>query len=292
MKQRVKKIVIPIAGMGTRLLPFCKVVPKHFVPLLNKPVIQWIVEEVVKSGIKEVIFVSDRRNYAITRDHFQPSPRLEENLRQSGKKDLLDDIRKISRLAKFRFVFQNEPKGNGHAVLYAKKLVGNEPFAMSWGDHLLLSRTSKPLFKQLIEVFAKYGQSVLNLNQTNDVGTTKYGIVNPKLVKNRLYQILSVVEKPGVEAALSRLALLGMYLFTPKIFDILEKTPPGKNQEIWLADAINTLCQKEKVYGLVTDNNDFDAGNKLGYITSNITLGLSDPEIKDELKQWLTSIKF
>lgn len=286
----VRKIVIPIAGLGTRLLPFCKVVPKHFVPLLAKPVIQWIVEGAVKSGIKEVIFVSDRRNHQITRDHFQPTLQLERELAKRGKKELLEEMQKISRLSKFHFVFQDRPLGNGHAILCAKKIVGNEPFAMSWGDHLIIGTGKQSLFSQLIAVYQKSGSSVLNLKITDDIGTTKYGIVEPYIITQNLCQILSVIEKPGVEKAPSRLATFGLGIYTPTIFAALEQTSPGKNKEIWLTDAINLLARREKVYGLITKAADFDTGNKLGFITANITLGLDDPEIKEDLKKWLTSI--
>jgi len=285
----IKKAIIPAAGYGTRFLPFTKAMPKEMLPLINKPVIQYIVEELAASGIAHVILVTGWNKRAIE-DHFDYNFELEYRLKEANKMDSYQKIREVADLATFTYVRQKEPLGNGHAVLCAKKLINNEPFVVSWGDDLILGK-GKPYYTQLIDVYEKYGGSVLSVMPVSQEETKRYGIVRAKPFKNGIYKVLEVIEKPGPEKAPSDLAHVGGFVLTPRIFEILEKTKPGKGGEIWLQDAINTLCKIEPVYAYKFQGERYDTGEIMGYLKSKVKMALSKEETKEDFRKFLKSLK-
>jgi len=286
---KIRKAVIPAAGCGTRFVPFTKAMPKEMLPLIDKPVIQYIVEELVASGISQITLVTGWSKRAIE-DHFDYNFELEYRLKKAGKTESYKKIREVADLATFTYVRQKEPLGNGHAILCAKELINGEPFVVAWGDDLIIGK-GKPYFSQLIDVYNKYGGSVLSVAPVDEKGMKRYGIIKAKQIKKGLYQVLQVVEKPGPKKAPSNLANLGGFVLTPKIFDILEKTKPGKGGEIWLQDAINTLCKIEPVYAYEYSGERYDTGEQLGYLQSMVKMALKRDDLKDEFKKFLKSIK-
>lgn len=287
--QPVKKLVIPIAGMGTRFLPATKAQPKEMIPVIDKPVVQYVVEDAVKSGIETIILVTGSGKRAVE-DHFGDNFELEEHLRKTGKKDKLEEVRKISRMADFVYVRQKGPYGNGTPVLCAKHLIGDEPFAVMWGDEFFYTN-GKPQLKQLIEVFQKYTDPVLTAFEVDDDGTKKYGIIDGNEVEKDVYQVKAIVEKPGPSKTPSHLASLGGFVLTPDIFEALENTKLGKGGELWLVDAIFKLSKKRPIYAKKIDGTYLDTGSKMGWLKANITLGLEHPETKQELKKYLKSFR-
>lgn len=286
---KIKKAVIPAAGYGTRFLPFTKAMPKEMLPLVDKPVIQYIVEELAASGIAHVILVTGWNKRAIE-DHFDYNFELEYRLREAGKIDSFQKIREVADLATFTYVRQKEPLGNGHAVLCAKKLINDEPFIVSWGDDLIIGK-NKPYYAQLIDVYEKYGGSVLSVMPVSPEETKRYGVLKVKPFRNGIYKVLEVIEKPGPEQAPSNLAHVGGFVLTPRIFEILEKTKPGKGGEIWLQDAINTLCKMEPVYACEFQGTRFDTGEVMGYLKSVVKMALQREELKKDFKNFLKNIK-
>jgi len=285
----IKKAIIPAAGYGTRFLPFTKAMPKEMLPLIDKPVIQYIVEELAASGIAHVVLVTGWNKRAIE-DHFDYNFELEYRLKEANKMDSYQKIREVADLATFTYVRQKEPLGNGHAVLCAKKLINNEPFVVSWGDDLIIGE-GKPYYTQLIDVYEKYGGSVLSVMPVGQEETKRYGIVRVKPFKNGVYKVLEVIEKPGPEKAPSDLAHVGGFVLTPRIFEILEKTKPGKGGEIWLQDAINTLCKIEPVYAYKFQGERYDTGEIMGYLKSKVKMALSKEETKEDFRKFLKSLK-
>jgi len=286
---KIKKAVIPVAGYGTRFLPFTKATPKEMLPLVDKPVIQYIVEELSASGISHVILVTGWNKRAIE-DHFDYNFELEYRLKEAGKMEAYRKIRDVADLAYFTFVRQKEPLGNGHAVLCAKQLINDEIFIVSWGDDLIIGQ-EKPYYSQLIEVYEKYGGSVLSVMPVSKEEVKRYGIVKVKPFKNRVHRVLEVVEKPDPEEAPSNLAHVGGFVLTPRIFEILERTKPGKGGEIWLQDAINTLCKLEPVYAYEFQGERYDTGEIFEYLKSNIKMALRREEISEGLKKFIHSLK-
>jgi len=280
----VRKAVIPVAGLGTRFLPATKAQPKEMLPIVDKPVIQYIVEEAVASGIKEIIFVTGRHKRAIE-DHFDSNFELEENLRRKGKKKLLKLVKDITNMVDIIFIRQKEPLGLGHAILTAKPAVGNEPFAVLLGDEIMVSEI--PALKQLIDTFKKFHCSVLGVQEVSDEEVSKYGIVEGKEVESGVLKVESVVEKPQPEDVSSRLAIVGRYILTPKIFELLEKTPPGKGGEIQLTDAIEELLMKEAVYAKTIEAIRYDTGSKIGFLKATVDIALSNEELKEEFLSFL-----
>jgi UTP--glucose-1-phosphate uridylyltransferase len=286
---KIKKAIIPAAGYGTRFLPFTKAMPKEMLPLIDKPVIQFIVEELVRSGVSQIVLVTGWNKRAIE-DHFDYNFELEYRLKEAGKMDSYQEIRRIADLATFIYVRQKEPLGNGHAVLCAQKLINNEPFIVSWGDDLIIGQ-DKPYFAQLVDVYTKYGGAVLSVNQTDEAGMKRYGIIKAKKIADRVYQVSEVIEKPGPEKAPSNLAQLGGFVLTPKIFEILKKTKPGKGGEIWLQDAINELCKTEPVYAYEFEGQRYDTGEKLGFLKSIIKMAIQREDLKKDFKRFLKDLK-
>ena len=285
----IKKAILPVAGFGTRFLPATKAQPKEMLPIVDKPIIQYLVEEVVAAGIKEIIFVTGRGKRSIE-DHFDHSFELEYNLVEKRKHDMLKEIYKISKLAKFSYVRQPSPRGDGHAVFCARELVGNEPCAVLFGDDLVDSKV--PCIKQLINVYEKYGDSVLALEQVPKEETYRYGIVDSILLEKRTHQIKDLVEKPKVEEAPSNLSIVGKYVITPDVFDTLEALiPVKKDDEVRLADAFKLLLRKKPIYGYEFEGKRYDCGTKLGFLKATIDFGLKHKELNGEFRKYLKSIQ-
>ena len=274
----VRKAVIPVAGLGTRFLPATKAQPKEMLPIVDKPVIQYIVEEAVSAGITQVIFVTGRHKRAIE-DHFDRNLELERNLEEKGKEELLKIVRKIPEIADFIYVRQKEPLGLGHAVLTAEPAVGNEPFAVLLGDDVMVS--DSPAIGQLIEVYERYKCSVVGLEEVpiEDVG--KYGIASGKEVESGIYRLDAFVEKPRPEEAPSNLAIAGRYVLTPGIFDALRRTPKGRGGEIQLTDAIRILNEREAVYGRILKGKRYDTGDKIGFLEATVDFALMREDLRE-----------
>ncbi len=285
---KIRKAVIPAAGFGTRFLPATKASPKEMLPIVDKPVIQYIVEEAAASGIEMVVIITGSNKRSIE-DHFDYNFELEYRLKQSKKDTVYDEIRRISDMVKIVYVRQKEQLGNGHAVLQAREIIGDEPFAVMWGDEVLDSRI--PWLKQVIDGFEKYRASVITALRVDDEGTKKYGIIEGKQIDSSTILVSRLTEKPGPEKAKSRLASLGRYVLTPAIFEILEKTEPGLGGEVYLPDAINQLAQQQAVYAKELDGVYFDTGSKLGFLKATVHFGLKHEDLRNDFKKYLTSQK-
>lgn len=284
----IRKVVIPAAGLGTRCLPLSKSVPKELLPVFNRPIIDWIVRDAVQSGISTVILVISSEKKLI-KDYFSQNPKLEQELKERGKTELLKEVQNIHNLAKFIYVDQPEPLGNGHAILMAEKAVGNEPFVAAWGDDIFLAHP--PVIEQLKKVFNQVGQSTIALvraskDQFEDY-CSRYGCADVVKHPSGGFKIKKFVEKPAPTKAPSRLFAVGNYLFTPEIFTYLKKTKPGKGGEIWLADALDQMARDGKVYGCEVKGKYLDLGDPLTILKASLTLALKDPKIKDDFKSFL-----
>ena len=286
--QRVKKLVIPVAGLGTRFLPATKAQPKEMLPVVDKPIIQYVVEDAVKSGIQDIILVTGPSKRAVE-DHFSPNYELINWLKKQGKHEVADEVKKIADLANFIFIRQKGPYGNGTPVLCAKDIVGDEPFAVMWGDEFFYT-PKKPQLAQLIDTFHKYGDPVLTAYEVNKKDTSKYGIIDGFEVEKGVLQVKGIVEKPGPDSAPSRLASLGGYVLTPDIFEELEKTKLGKGGELWLVDAIFKLLQKRPIYAKKVEGVYYDTGSKLGYLRANVDFALRDKKLSGEFKKFLRTV--
>lgn len=280
---KVRKAIIPAAGLGTRFLPATKAQPKEMLPIVDKPTIQYIVEEAVASGIEEIIMVIGRGKKSIE-DHFDKSYELEDTLLKRNKLEELTEIQKISDMVKLYYVRQREPRGLGDAILCAKGFIGNEPFAVLLGDDIVVSET--PCLKQLIDIYDCYRSSVVAVQNVPEDDVHKYGIIRPKAVmavmaETSLLAIADLVEKPKKEDAPSNLAIMGRYILHPEIFAILERIPMGRGNELQLTDAINELNQHKAVLAYNFQGNRYDIGDKIGYIQATIDIALSRPDTKD-----------
>jgi UTP--glucose-1-phosphate uridylyltransferase len=284
----IKKAIIPAAGLGTRFLPATKASPKEMLPLVDKPLIQYAVEEAVASGIEDIIIVTGRGKRAIE-DHFDRSFELEENLKGNGKAQLLKDIRRISELANFCYVRQSQALGLGHAVLCAQHLVGKEPFAVILGDEVIDAPI--PALAQLIQVYDAGNGAVLGVQKVPPSAVSQYGIVATQRVAAGLHRVLDLVEKPSPAAAPSRFAVIGRYLLSPDIFAALEHTAPGKNHEIQLTDALRLLGQKAPIYAQEIRGQRHDAGNKLGFLKATVAFALKDPILGPEFARYLKAMR-
>lgn len=284
---QIRKAVFPAAGFGTRFLPVTKAQPKEMLPIVDKPVIQYLVEEAVASGIREIIIVTGRGKRSIE-DHFDDSSELEYNLVEKGHHALLKEVKKISRLAKFIYVRQPKPLGDGHAILCAKEVIGNEPFAVLFGDDLVDSTV--PALKQLIDVFQKTKSCVVALEEINKKDSNKYGIIKPVKSSGPLYEIEDFVEKPKPEKAPSNLGIIGKYILTPEILKILEKTPAGTDGEIRLIDGLKRMKEKEKIYGLKIEGKRYDTGTKIGFLKATMNFALKRKDLGPELKAHLKTL--
>lgn len=287
---KIKKGVILVAGMGTRFLPATKAQPKEMLPIVDKPVVQYIVEEMVESGIEEIIFVTSGSKRAIE-DHFDKNFELEYHLEKQGKEKLLKEVRDISKKVKVSYTRQSEPLGNGHALLCAKPLLQNGgPFVFSDGDSVIVS-DEKPLTRQIIEVFEKYNKPVVAVHKIKKEDSVKYGIVDVDKVQDRIFKLKGIVEKPDPKVAPSDLAILGMrYVLTQDIFDYLEAQNPGVGGEIWFSDAFSELAKKKEALAYQYDGKYYDTGNKLEYMKTVVEFGLKHKEIKGEFKKYLKEL--
>jgi len=284
---KVRKAIIPAAGLGTRFLPATKAMPKEMLPIVDKPTIQYIVEEAIQSGIEDIIIVTGKGKRAIE-DHFDHSFELEQNLLEKGKFDLLDEVQKSSKLVDIHYIRQKEPRGLGHAIWCARKFIGNEPFAVLLGDDIV--QAENPCLKQMIEQYERYNSSILGVQQVNAEEVTRYGIVGGNKIGERLYSVEELVEKPSKEQAPSNLAIMGRYILSPKILEILGDQDPGAGGEIQLTDAIAGLNQLEAVYAYHFEGTRYDVGEKLGFIQTNIELALEREELRENLLDYLTTV--
>ena len=285
MKKRIKKAVIPAAGLGTRFLPATKAQPKEMLPIVDKPAIQYIVEEAVQSGIEDILIITGRNKRAIE-DHFDKSVELELTLEEKEDRELLDLVRNISSLANIHYIRQKEPKGLGHAIYCAKSFINNEPFAVLLGDDIVDSKT-KPCLQQLIDIYNEYGTSIIGVQEVPKADVSKYGIVSGKMVDERLYKVNNLVEKPSIEDAPSNIAILGRYIIEPEIFEILEHTKPGAGGEIQLTDALKELSTKQDIYAYIFEGRRHDIGNKLGFLQATVEFALKREDLKDAFIAYL-----
>ena len=284
---KIRKAVIPAAGFGTRFLPATKAVPKEMLPIIDKPTIQYIVEEAVAAGIEDLLIITSRGKDALV-NHFDKAFELESVLERDGKEEMLAAARGVSDKINVHFIRQQEQKGLGHAVLYAKSFIGNEPFAVMLGDDVVIS--DKPCIGQLMEQYDNCGATVLGVQKVGMEHVSKYGIVDCEKVDGRLYELRGMVEKPKREDAPSDIAVLGRYVITPAIFNCLEKTPKGAGGEIQLTDALVMLAQKEKMYAYNFEGKRYDIGSKQGFLQATVDFALARPDLKDEFSDYIKSI--
>ncbi|KZZ83896.1 UTP--glucose-1-phosphate uridylyltransferase GalU [Bacillus sp. SJS] len=278
--KRVRKAIIPAAGLGTRFLPATKAMPKEMLPIVDKPTIQYIVEEAVASGIEDIIIVTGKGKRAIE-DHFDYAPELEENLSQKGKTELLDKVRYSSSLANITYIRQKEPKGLGHAVWCARSFIGDEPFAVLLGDDIVQSDT--PCLRQLIDQYEQTQGSIIGVQEVEPHNTHRYGIIDPLSNEDRLYRVHNFVEKPKPGTAPSNLAIMGRYILTPEIFAILENQGLGAGGEIQLTDAIQRLNEYQNVFAYDFQGERFDVGEKFGFIKTTLQFALQHEELREEI---------
>jgi UTP--glucose-1-phosphate uridylyltransferase len=286
---KVRKAIIPAAGLGTRFLPVTKALPKEMLPIVDKPAIQYIVEEAVASGIEDIIIVSGRGKRSIE-DHFDKSYELEETLTKKKKQDQLEEVQAISALANIHYIRQKEPKGLGDAIYCARTFVNNEPFAVLLGDDVVQS--SQPCLKQLMDIFNYYQTSVVGVQPVDEKDIPSYGIIEPKYscLEGHVTQIEKLVEKPKIGEAPSNLAIMGRYILRPEIFSVLKDLPPGSGGEIQLTDAINILNQTQSVLAYWFKGHRYDIGSKMGLLRANIDLSLRRPDLRNEMLQYLREI--
>jgi UTP--glucose-1-phosphate uridylyltransferase len=285
---RVRKAVIPAAGFGTRFLPASKSQPKEMLPIVDTPTIQYVVEEAVASGIRDILMIIGKGKRAIE-EHFDRNFELEKELEESGQAAELKAIRRISNLAHIHFVWQKEMNGLGDAVLHARHHVGREPFALLLGD-TLIETGSRPMTRQLLDVFSRYGETVVALEDVPKTRVSRYGIMSGERMTDALYLISDFIEKPAPKDAPSTLAIAGRYVFTPEIFDYLADQPPTKNREIQLTDAMRRMVKQHAMYGLRFQGTRYDIGNKLDFIKTNIMYGLHRPDLKKDLLAFIRQI--
>ena len=289
--KQLRKVVFPAAGLGTRFLPATKALPKEMMPLVDRPVIQYGVEEAVASGCTDVIIVTGRGKSAME-DHFDISFELEKTLEARGKKEALEVVHRIAKLAKISYTRQSEAKGLGHAVLMARELVGNEAFGVILPDDVI--DADPPCLKQMMEIYNETGCSVIATQVVEGKAISSYGVLDVKPVggkwKDRLFEIQNMVEKPKLEDAPSNLAIIGRYILTPAIFDCIASTPPGALGELQLTDGIKALLKSEKVYGFVFEGTRYDTGDKMGFLKANAALALKREDTREEFRAYLKSL--
>ncbi|MEC1471386.1 UTP--glucose-1-phosphate uridylyltransferase GalU [Bacillus haynesii] len=285
--RKVRKAIIPAAGLGTRFLPATKAMPKEILPIVDKPTIQYIVEEAIDSGIEDIIIVTGKGKRAIE-DHFDHAPELERNLEEKGKKELLEKVQKASNMADIHYIRQKEPKGLGHAVWCARNFIGNEPFAVLLGDDIVQAET--PGLRQLMDEYEKTLSSIIGVQQVPEDETHRYGIIDPLTKEGRRYQVKNFVEKPKPGTAPSNLAILGRYIFTPEIFMYLERQEVGAGGEIQLTDAIQKLNEIQRVFAYDFEGRRYDVGEKLGFIQTTLEFAMQDPELKTKLVPFIENL--
>ena len=288
MEKKIRKAIIPAAGLGTRFLPATKAQPKEMLPIVDKPTLQYIIEECVASGIEEILIITGRNKKSIE-DHFDRSVELEMELEKAGKQEMLEMVREISDMVNVHFIRQKQPRGLGHAILCAKTFVGNEPFAVLLGDDVVYNE-QKPCLKQLIDCYGEYKTSVLGVQTVEPQDVNKYGIVGGLHIEDRVYKVKELVEKPYVEESPSNVAILGRYVITPKIFEILENTAPGKGNEIQLTDALLKLIEHEAMYAYDFEGRRYDVGDKLGFLEATVEYALRKEDLRDGFIEYLKTI--
>ncbi|MDQ0155353.1 UTP--glucose-1-phosphate uridylyltransferase GalU [Robertmurraya andreesenii] len=286
---KVRKAIIPAAGLGTRFLPATKAQPKEMLPIVDKPTIQYIVEEAIESGIEDIIIVTGRGKRAIE-DHFDKSYELEETLLKKKKHDLLYQVQKISNMANIHYIRQKEARGLGDAISCASRFIGNEPFAVLLGDDIV--RSEKPCLKQLMDVFNRYSTTVVGVQEVQREDVHKYGIINPKggNVEKGIISIRNLVEKPSIHEAPSNYAILGRYILQPEIFEILAELPPGAGGEIQLTDAINLLNEKKEVLAYEFEGKRYDLGDKLGFVKATIDFAIQQEDIQHDVLSYIEGL--
>lgn len=284
---KVRKAVIPAAGLGTRFLPATKAQPKEMLPIVDKPTIQYIIEEAVQSGIEEILIITGRNKRAIE-DHFDKSIELEMELKEKKKDELLNVVEGISNMANIYYIRQKEPKGLGHAILCAKTFVGNEPFAVMLGDDVVDSNT--PCLKQLINVYNEYKTTILGVQEVKKEDVNKYGIVANRYIEDKVYKVKDLVEKPNVDEAPSNIAILGRYIITPSIFESLENTIPGAGGEIQLTDALKNLLKSEAMYAYNFEGRRYDVGDKLGFLQATVEYALKREDLRPQFIKYIREL--
>lgn len=285
---KVRKAVIPAAGLGTRFLPATKAMPKEMLPIVDKPTIQYIIEEAIASGIEEILIITGKSKRAIE-DHFDRSCELEQELEKKHNTELLELVQQVSNMADVHYIRQKEAKGLGHAIYCARTFVGNEPFAVLLGDDVVYNEEN-PCLKQMIDCYDKYQTSVLGVQSVKHEDVCKYGIVDGTQLEDRVYKVKDLVEKPSVEEAPSNVAILGRYIINPGIFDILAETKPGKGGEIQLTDALKELAIKEEMYAYDFEGRRYDVGNKQGFLEATVETALRREDLRGEFLEYLKKI--
>lgn len=283
----VKKAIIPAAGLGTRFLPATKAQPKEMLPIVDKPTLQYIIEEAIASGIEEILIITGRNKKSIE-DHFDKSIELELELEKSGKTEMLEMVRHISDMINIQYIRQKEPRGLGHAILCAKSFIGDEPFAVILGDDIVDSKT--PCLKQLLDIYYEYNTTIIGVQKIDRNDVNKYGIIQGKYIDENIHLIKDLVEKPDIESAPSNIAILGRYILKPDIFKILENQKPGKNNEIQLTDALKTLCETQAMYAYEFEGKRYDVGEKFGFLQATVEFALKNKELKDEFLNYLKEL--
>ncbi|WP_300280180.1 UTP--glucose-1-phosphate uridylyltransferase GalU [Peptacetobacter sp.] len=287
MQRKVRKAVIPAAGLGTRFLPATKAQPKEMLPIVDKPTLQYIIEEAVASGIEEILIITGRNKKSIE-DHFDKSVELELELENKGKKELLEIVQNISNMINIHYIRQKEPRGLGDAIYCARHFIGDEPFAVMLGDDIVDNKV--PCLKQLMDAYEEYRTTILGVQKVAKEDTNKYGIIDAKFIEDRVYKVKDLVEKPDADKAPSNIAILGRYIITPEIFDVLSDLPPGKGDEIQLTDALKELSKKEAMYAYNFEGRRYDVGDKLGFLEATVDFALKRDELKDGFIDYLRDV--
>ncbi|MFD2116556.1 UTP--glucose-1-phosphate uridylyltransferase GalU [Paenibacillus yanchengensis] len=284
---KVRKAIIPAAGLGTRFLPATKAMPKEMLPIVDKPTIQYIVEEAIESGIEQIIIVTGKGKRAIE-DHFDNYMELESKLEQANKLELLQEVRKSSEMVDIHYIRQKEPRGLGHAIWCARKFIGNEPFAVLLGDDIIQAET--PCLKQMIEQFNRWHASIIGVQKVESDEVSRYGIIDGTLLENNVHLVHDLIEKPNINVAPSQIAIMGRYILTPQIFSILAEQAPGSGGEIQLTDAIATLNETEAVYAYEFFGKRYDVGEKLGFIQTTIDFALQRSDLRQSLLKYMRQV--
>ena len=284
---KVRKAIIPAAGLGTRFLPATKAQPKEMLPIVDKPTIQYIIEEAVASGIEEILIITGRNKKSIE-DHFDKSVELELELEQKGKTELLEIVRNITKMVNIYYIRQKEPKGLGDAIYCARSFIGDEPFAVMLGDDIV--DNDVPCLKQLMSAYEEYRTTILGVQSVAPEDANKYGIINAKYIEDSVYKVKDLVEKPEPGKQPSNIAILGRYIITPEIFEILENQKPGKGGEVQLTDALKTLSKKEAMYAYEFEGRRYDVGDKLGFLEATVDFALKKPELQGPFMEYLKKV--
>lgn len=284
---KIRKAIIPAAGLGTRFLPATKAQPKEMLPIVDKPTLQYIIEEAVKSGIEDIIIVTGRNKSSIE-NHFDRNIELELALEAGGKQDLLDIVHEATNLANIHYIRQKEPKGLGHAILTAKNFIGNEPFAVLLGDDIVVSQ--EPCLGQLMNAYNSYKTTILGVQEVDRSQVNKYGIVDAIPIEDRITKVRGLVEKPKVEDSPSNIAILGRYIITPRIFHYLETQTPGAGGEIQLTDALKRLAEEEAMYAYNFKGKRYDVGNQMGFVMATMEFALRRPDLQEEMNAYLDAL--